>query len=275
MLNLSLSNRLKGLSKKHKLSFFLSGLKDEIRLPITMLNPINLSVAFGLIKIQEEYVWNSRKALRAMVGSSDRQQFGVVEDVGRRFHKIVGLERKISSLHMDEKRNKGLFYHYEEKWNPSHVCKNSRVYLLQMEDSEVRNESGQDSGVDEAVLVEHDVETKQESLHISIHAVSGSPSANTMRVFGVIGVQLVVILVDSRSTHKYRLGVTEIYYLGHQISRDEEKADLAKISSMLEYWPILVSLKSLRGFLGLTEYYMKFIRGCGPIATALLKKNSF
>lgn len=29
-----LSNRLKGLSERHKFSFFLSGLKDEIRLPV-------------------------------------------------------------------------------------------------------------------------------------------------------------------------------------------------------------------------------------------------
>ena len=34
-----LSNRIKGLSSSNKLSCFLSGLKDEIRLPIRMLNP--------------------------------------------------------------------------------------------------------------------------------------------------------------------------------------------------------------------------------------------
>lgn len=40
-----------------KLSCFLSGLRDEIRLPIRMLNPANLDDAFGLAKIQEQYVW--------------------------------------------------------------------------------------------------------------------------------------------------------------------------------------------------------------------------
>ena len=34
-----LSNRIKRLSSSHKLSCFLSGLKDEIRLPVRMLNP--------------------------------------------------------------------------------------------------------------------------------------------------------------------------------------------------------------------------------------------
>ena len=47
-----LSNRIKGLSSAHKLSCFLSGLKDEIRHPVRMLNPQSLNEAFGLSKIQ-------------------------------------------------------------------------------------------------------------------------------------------------------------------------------------------------------------------------------
>lgn len=38
---------------------------------------------------------------------------------------------------------------------------------------------------------------------ISIHAISGSPSPNTMRLVGMIQRQVVVILVDSRSTHNF------------------------------------------------------------------------
>lgn len=39
-----LSNRIKGISKKNKLSCFMSGLHDEIRLLIKLLNPLNLNV---------------------------------------------------------------------------------------------------------------------------------------------------------------------------------------------------------------------------------------
>ena len=46
-----LSNRIFGLSESHKLSCFLSGLKDEIRLPVRMLVPKTLNEAFGLAKI--------------------------------------------------------------------------------------------------------------------------------------------------------------------------------------------------------------------------------
>lgn len=52
----SLINRFRGLSDSHKLSCFFNELKDEIQLPIRMLNPLNLNAAFGLTKIQEEYL---------------------------------------------------------------------------------------------------------------------------------------------------------------------------------------------------------------------------
>ena len=47
----ALANRIRGLSPQHKLSCFLSGLKDEVRLPVRMLNPPTLIATFGLAKI--------------------------------------------------------------------------------------------------------------------------------------------------------------------------------------------------------------------------------
>ena len=43
------------------MSCFLSGLKDEIRLPVRSLVPESLNEAFGLATIQEEYLLSSRK----------------------------------------------------------------------------------------------------------------------------------------------------------------------------------------------------------------------
>jgi len=76
---------------------------------------------------------------------------------------------------------------------------------------------------------------------------------------------------------KCALGLQQIDYLGHIIHHGEVSPDPAKIHAMVE-WPIPTSLKSLKGFLGLTGFYRKFIKRYALIAaplTALLKKAVF
>ena len=71
-----LSNRIFGLSELHKLSCFLSGLKDEIRLSVRMLVLKTLKETFGLANIQEEYLSNGRKGFRNLMDTSKGSVLG-------------------------------------------------------------------------------------------------------------------------------------------------------------------------------------------------------
>ncbi|XP_071923075.1 uncharacterized protein [Coffea arabica] len=70
---------------------------------------------------------------------------------------------------------------------------------------------------------------------------------------------------------------TRIDYLGHTISEEGVSIDSSKIDSVVT-WPTPKSVKDLRGFLGLTGYYRRFIKDygilCKPL-TDLLRKHAF
>lgn len=56
------------------------------------------------------------------------------------------------------------------------------------------------------------------------------------------------------------------------MSTDPKKVEAVK------NWPALTNIKQLRGFLGHTEYYQRFVQGYGIISkpsTTLLKKDAF
>jgi hypothetical protein len=76
---------------------------------------------------------------------------------------------------------------------------------------------------------------------------------------------------------KCAFGASEVEYLGHLVGKDGVRVDPKNIEAMQD-WPHPKTLKSLRGFLGLTGYYRKFVKNYGKIAaplTTLRKNNSF
>jgi len=74
---------------------------------------------------------------------------------------------------------------------------------------------------------------------------------------------------------KCQFNASEVKFLGHIINKDGVKPDPAKVKVVFE-WPVPENLHELRSFLGLVNYFRKFIdkyaRVCMPL-TELLKKG--
>ena len=76
---------------------------------------------------------------------------------------------------------------------------------------------------------------------------------------------------------KCSFGATEVDYLGHTITGAGVAMENSKIEAVKK-WPTPTNLKQVRGFLGLTGYYRRFIKNYASIAaplTDLLKKDAF
>jgi hypothetical protein len=67
---------------------------------------------------------------------------------------------------------------------------------------------------------------------------------------------------------KCSFGTTIVAYLGHVITAQGVAMDAEKIAAV-QAWPPPRTVCAVRGFLGLTGYYRKFIQSCGELATPL------
>lgn len=95
-------------------------------------------------------------------------------------------------------------YYCDEKWNPTHRCKKTRIYLLQgLEDTIDQLEYKNKEGSEGEILEEVAASEEKGASEISLATLAGTPTMSTVGIMGsIMGVQI-VILVELGSSHNF------------------------------------------------------------------------
>ena len=71
-------------------------------------------------------------------------------------------------------------------------------------------------------------------------------------------------------TSKYEHFRQELVYLGHVVSKNGIQTDPKKVQAIRK-WPVPTNVTEVRSFLGLTNYYWRFIKRCAQVVKPLYK----
>ncbi|XP_026459456.1 uncharacterized protein LOC113360127 [Papaver somniferum] len=213
------------LSETYFIMSFLSGLKEEIGRSVSMFHPSTLSEAFSLARLQEQKVNIASTATKPLTRS-----FNLSFQYNKKFSspnfppipiitspksapmtpksffpppsKSSSASTTIKSLtpeEMQKRRDQGLCYNCDSVYKPGHFCKGKQnIFMLQLDTSESLDTE------EEKEVFEEVVESPLTSdVEISLHALTGTVTGDTIRIPGILNKQQVSILIDSGSTTSF------------------------------------------------------------------------
>jgi hypothetical protein len=129
--------------------------------------------------------------------------------------------QKLTRAEMVERQLKGLFYNYDEKYFPSHKCKEQNIFMAISEEiSKEDEETPSMSESPESTHITPPSDPPEVEPVISLNALTGFSAPQTLKLVGYIKYWKVIILVDSGSTHNFihRHIAQETHYYIHVIN---------------------------------------------------------
>ncbi|XP_059441736.1 uncharacterized protein LOC132174039 [Corylus avellana] len=190
-----LLSRVGKLSTQHQLGCFVSGLKGNLRTEVQAARPTTVTEAIGLARLYEAKYEAKNWSLKKPPNSEDKRmnQWAVTPPLPSEnlTQSKPPPTQRLSPAEMQDRRAQGLCFNCDEKFVPGHRCK--KLFLIE--------------GVyaDEENWEEVDVfeERRAEEPIISLHANTGTPTSQTMRVKGALESHGLTVLMDTGSTHNF------------------------------------------------------------------------
>jgi hypothetical protein len=201
-----LMNKVTGISEPLLISFFITGLKRNLRRELQFHRPTTLMEAFAMAQAYEARLDdnpnNSKNLSRGPTNTSHNTTSTHTSLTNSTNHKPNTLPpllptpssvpiRTVSPAEIRDRRAKGLCFKCDEKWGPSHRCRGKVLLLLGVDDDELPPE------------LEHHTTDDISGDISSLHALSSQLQGRSLQVSGIYKNHSFQILIDSGSTHNF------------------------------------------------------------------------
>jgi hypothetical protein len=174
---------------------FISGLKEEIQAHVLMARPSTWVEATKRDKEAQQFV------------SSQNRKPSFIPHPKPVTPTTLSAPLKIQKLTRDEmveRQLKGLCYNCNEKYFPGHKCKEQNLFMAIFEDiSEEDVDTPLVSESPEIIDITPPLDPPEVEPIISLNALTGFSTPQTLKLIDYIKHQKVIILVDSGSTHNF------------------------------------------------------------------------
>jgi hypothetical protein len=174
---------------------FISGLKDEIHAHVLMAQPRSWVEATKISK-EEQQVVSSQYRKPSFIPRP--------KPVNPTTPSAPLKIQKLTRDEMDERQLKGICYNCDEKYFPSHKCKEKKIFMAISEDiSEEDVETPFVSESPESTDITPPSDPPEVEPVISLNDLTGFSAPQTLKLISYIKHRKVIILVDSGSTHNF------------------------------------------------------------------------
>ncbi|GJT91008.1 putative mitochondrial protein [Tanacetum coccineum] len=187
------------LPKEQQISFYIAGLQKEIELAVRMFRPKTLAEVYNLSKIQDAALKLNKQSVVVKQTPAPNTTLAAKSSFNTPYPK-----RQLTQKEFQERRAKNLCFYCDEKYTPGNSCRGQVFNLEVVADSVDTSQDDSFLETGEDLLQEEGTgEIIEFTPQISLHALNGVESFQTMRVIGHVGKQSLHILIDTGSTHNF------------------------------------------------------------------------
>ncbi|XP_026410318.1 uncharacterized protein LOC113305512 [Papaver somniferum] len=209
---------------------FISGLKEEIRTMVQMFKPDNTTADFYLAILQQASMHHQHKSTKSFskpfapsplfvshppstikpffTPSSIFTKHAASSSSPILTHPTTPTKtspdnslppvKRLTHAQMQVRKDKGICYNCDEFYREGHICKTQQMFMFIADEDLEGHESLSTEDVSE-----DSSSTPDSPIDISLHALTGNVSPDTIRIDGHLNKHSVIILIDTGRTHSF------------------------------------------------------------------------